>query len=81
MQDTTENIVYAIVGPFSSDQSRTLETLKFDENRTKYAKINYNVMVQNPTPVSSVERATDQGITIIVSSTSPALFPVFSMQH
>ena len=81
MQDTTENIVYAIVGPFSSDQSRTLETLKFDENRIEYAKINYSVMVQNPTPVSSVEKATDEGITIIVSSTSPAPFPVFSMQH
>ena len=81
MQDTTENIVYAIVGPFSSDQSRTLETLKFDENRIEYAKINYNVMVQNPTPVSSVEKATDEGITPILSSTSPAPFPVFSMQH
>ena len=64
MQDTTENIVYAIVGPFSSDQSRTLETFKFDENRIEYAKINYNVMAQNPTPISSVEKATDEGITI-----------------
>ena len=44
-------------------------------------KIDYDVMVQNPTPVSSVEKATDEGITIIVSSTSPAPFQGFSMQQ
>ena len=59
MQGATENIVYAIIGPFSSDQSRTSETFKLDEDRVKYAKINYSIMAQNPTPVSSDEKATD----------------------
>ena len=44
MQGATENIVYAIIGPFSSDQSRTSETFKLDEDRVKYAKINYSEM-------------------------------------
>ena len=59
MQGATENIVYAIIGPFSSDQSRTSETCKLDKDRVKYAKINYGVMPHNPTPVSSDEKATD----------------------
>ena len=59
MQGATENIVYAIIGPFSSDQSRTSEIFKLDEDRVKYAKINYSIMPQNPTPVSLDEKATD----------------------
>ena len=59
MQGATENIVYAIIGPFSSDQSRTSETFKLDEDRVKYAKINYSIMPQNPIPVPSDEKATD----------------------
>ena len=59
MQGATENIVYAIIGPFSSYQSQTVETLKLDEDRVEYAKINYSIMPQNPTPVLSGEKATD----------------------
>ena len=59
MQGATENIVYALIGPFSSDQSRTSETFKLDENKVKYAKINYSIMPQNPTSVSSDEKAID----------------------
>ena len=62
MQGTTERIVYAVIGPFSSDQSRTLETVKFDEDRVEYAQINYSVMTQNPMPDSStVDKATNEG--------------------
>ena len=67
MQDTAENVVYAIVGPFSSCQSRTLETLKLDEDRVEYAKINYSIMPQNPTHASSDKKATDEGITITLT--------------
>ena len=68
MQDTKESIVYAVIGPFSSNQSRTLETSKLDENRVEYAKINYNIMPQNPTSVSSIEKTTesDEGRSIHV---------------
>ena len=59
MPGATENIVYAVIGPFSSCQSQTVETLRLDEDRVEYAKINYSIMPQNPTPVSSGEKVTD----------------------
>ena len=43
VQGTTESVVYAVIGPLSSDQSRTVETFKLDEDRVEYAQINYNV--------------------------------------
>ena len=62
MQGTTESVIYAAIGPLSSDQSRTLETFKLDDDRVEYAQINYNVMTQNPMPDSStVEKATNEG--------------------
>ena len=48
MQGATENIVYALIGP-SSVQSQISETCKLDEDRVKYAKINYCIMPQDPT--------------------------------
>ena len=65
IQDAKESIVYAVIGPFSSNHSRTLETFKLDENRVEYAKIS---MPQNPIPVSSVEKVTesDEGRSIVV---------------
>ena len=47
--DTKESIVYAAVGPFSSGQSRSLETFILDDDRVEYAQINYNIMAQNCT--------------------------------
>ena len=66
--------MYAIVGPFSSGQSRNLETLKFDEDRVEYAKINYNVIAQNCSPVSPVGKGTDEGI--ISYSLVPRSIPI-----
>ena len=59
LQDAKDDVVYAVLGPLSSNQSQNLKTsmLNFDENRVEYAKINYNITVpQNPVPVSSVEK-------------------------
>ena len=62
VQCTRESVIYAVIGPLSSDQSRTLETFKLDDDRVEYAQINYNVMTQNPMPDSStVEKATNEG--------------------
>ena len=46
-QDTTDNIMYSIIGPFSNGQSQSLETLELDD-RVEYAKINYNLMPKIP---------------------------------
>ena len=64
LQEIEENIVYAVIGPFSSNRPRTLETLNFDEDRVEYAKINYNIIVpQNPTLVSAEKTMeSDEGI-------------------
>ena len=64
LQEIEENIVYAVIGPFSSNRLRTLETLNFDEDRVEYAKINYNIIVpQNPTLVSAEKTMeSDEGI-------------------
>ena len=43
--------MYAVIGPFSNGQSQSLETLELDD-RVEYAKINYNLMVQNSLPDS-----------------------------
>ena len=43
--------MYAVIGPFSNGQSRSLETLELDD-RVEYATINYNVMAQNSLPDS-----------------------------
>ena len=60
LQEVKDDVVYAVLGPFSSNQSQILKTsiLNFDESRVEYAKINYNITVpQNPVvPVSSVEK-------------------------
>ena len=59
LQDVKDDVVYAVLGPFSSNQSQNLKTsiLNFDENRVEYVKIKYNVTVpQNPVPVPSVEK-------------------------
>ena len=70
VQDTKESIVYAVIGPFSSNKSRILvgETFRLDENRVEYAKINYNITPQNLTPVSLIEKTieSDEGRSIIV---------------
>ena len=47
--DTKEDIMYAAVGPFSSGQSRFLDTFILDDDRVEYAQINYNIMAQNST--------------------------------
>ena len=52
--DTKESIVYAAVGPFSSGQSRHLETFVLDD-RVEYAQINYNIMAQNSTSVDEAK--------------------------
>ena len=66
LQDVKDSVVYAVLGPFSSNRSQTLETHKLDEDRVEYAKINYNVVPQNPTPVSSAEKPakSDEGTSI-----------------
>ena len=59
LQGVKDDVVYAVLGPLSSNPSQNLKTsvLNFDENRVEYAKINYNITVpQNPVPVSSVEK-------------------------
>lgn len=59
LQDVKDDVVYAVLGPLSSERSQNLKTsvLNFDENRVEYAKINHNITVpQNPIPVSSVEK-------------------------
>ena len=48
--------MYAAVGPFSSGQSRPLETFILDDDRVEYAQINYNIMAQNCTS-DSVDEA------------------------
>ena len=53
--DTKESIVYAAVGPFSSGQSRPLETFVLDDDRVEYAQINYNIMAQNSTSVDEAK--------------------------
>ena len=79
IQDTKESIVYAVIGPFSSNKSRTLETFKLEENRVEYAKINYKSMPQNPIPVSSVEKVTesDEGRSIVVIALFSGPLPAF----
>ena len=59
LQDIKDDVVYAVLGSLSSNQSQNLKTsiLNFDESRVEYAKINYNITVsQNPVPVPSVEK-------------------------
>ena len=78
MQDTKESIVYAVIGTLSSNQSRALETFKCDKDRVEYAKINYNIVPQNPIVVSSAEKPieSDESIDLLlISSPFPCIYP------
>jgi hypothetical protein len=55
----SDSIVYAVLGPFTKNQSQSLKAHELDEDPVEYAKLNYIVTVpQNPIciPASSAEK-------------------------
>jgi hypothetical protein len=61
-----ETIVYADVGPRSNNRSQSPgNTLEFDEHRVEYAQLNHKAVPVISTPVSSTEKPTNKGITLI----------------